>query len=63
MPTASWGYLRLRRTDYADEALGSWVERIRAQPWSEAFTFLKHDEEKGTGPDAAVALRRMAQLT
>jgi uncharacterized protein YecE (DUF72 family) len=56
VPTASWGYLRLRRTDYGEDALKAWVQRIRGQPWEEAYAFLKHDEEKGTGPDAAVTL-------
>jgi uncharacterized protein YecE (DUF72 family) len=56
VPTASWGYLRLRRTAYGDAELGTWVERIRSQPWNEAFAFLKHDETKGTGPDAATKL-------
>ncbi len=59
VPTASWGYLRLRRTVYRAEELTAWVERIRAQPWSEAFVFLKHDEEGGRGPDAAVELVAM----
>jgi uncharacterized protein YecE (DUF72 family) len=56
VPTASWGYLRLRRTRYGDEELGAWVDRIGSQPWSEAFAFLKHDEAEGTGPDAATKL-------
>jgi uncharacterized protein YecE (DUF72 family) len=60
VPTASWGYLRLRRTAYAEADLRAWVERIRAQPWSEAYAFLKHDEEKGTGPEAAIALQAIA---
>lgn len=57
--TASWGYLRLRKTIYATDELRAWVERIRGQPWSEAFVFLKHDEEGGTGPEAATALAEM----
>jgi uncharacterized protein YecE (DUF72 family) len=57
--TAGWGYLRLRRTDYDDPALGTWLERIRAQPWTEAYAFLKHDEGQPTGPDAAMRLRAM----
>ena len=56
VPTASWGYLRLRRTDYQDEELELWAERIRSQPWQEAFAFLKHDEESPTGPAAAMML-------
>jgi uncharacterized protein YecE (DUF72 family) len=56
VPTASWGYLRLRRTDYQEEELERWAERIRSQPWQEAFAFLKHDEESPTGPAAAMML-------
>ncbi|MEP6687631.1 MAG: DUF72 domain-containing protein [Gemmatimonadales bacterium] len=59
--TASWGYLRLRRTLYRTEELESWAGRIRSQPWKEAFVFLKHDEEGGTGPEAAVALAGMTR--
>ena len=61
VPTASWGYLRLRRADYEDPALRSWLERIRSQPWSEAYVFLKHDEEMPTGPEAAVRLRDLVK--
>ena len=59
VPTASWGYLRLRRTTYATEELKAWLTRIQAQPWKEAFVFLKHDEEGKTGPEAATALSGM----
>jgi uncharacterized protein YecE (DUF72 family) len=61
VPTASWGYLRLRRTDYPDAALATWLERIRAQPWGEAFAFLKHDEDQPIGPDAAVRLFQLSR--
>ena len=30
VPTATWGYLRLRRSGYADGDLAAWAERIRA---------------------------------
>lgn len=59
--TASWGYLRLRRTLYATDELATWAGRVREQPWDEAFVFLKHDEEGGTGPEAAVALAEMTR--
>ena len=62
VPTGSWGYLRLRRTEYDDAGLAAWLERIRAQPWSEAYAFLKHDEDKPTGPEAAERLRAMANV-
>jgi uncharacterized protein YecE (DUF72 family) len=58
--TADWGYLRLRRTSYPDLDLETWASRIRAQPWSSAFVFLKHEDE-ARGPEYATALR--ARLT
>ncbi len=42
--TADWGYLRLRRDDYADADLERWLARIRAQPWSQAYVFFKHED-------------------
>lgn len=59
VPTASWGYLRLRRLDYDAPALSRWTQRIRSQPWSEAYVFLKHEEGGPTGPDIAVRLKAM----
>ncbi len=59
VPTASWGYLRLRRTEYGEDELKAWAGRIGSQPWREAFVFLKHDEEGRAGPEAAVRLRGM----
>ncbi|HET7437203.1 MAG TPA: DUF72 domain-containing protein [Thermoanaerobaculia bacterium] len=49
VPTASWGYLRLRRFEYTDEALAAWRQRIAAQSWSAAYVFFKHEDE-GKGP-------------
>ncbi len=49
VPTASFGYLRLRRPEYSDDDLRMWLERIRVQPWQDAFVFFKH-EDAGTGP-------------
>jgi uncharacterized protein YecE (DUF72 family) len=54
VPTTDWGYLRLRRSDYADDSLAAWAETIRAQPWTDAFVFFKHDE--GAAPDFAAKL-------
>jgi uncharacterized protein YecE (DUF72 family) len=59
VPTASWGYLRLRRSGYEDADLGAWADRIRSQPWQEAYAFLKHEEDSPAGPDAAVKLAGM----
>src|SRR5262249_34299149 len=53
--TADWGYLRLRRESFSDDELRDWARRIHAQPWTDAFVFLKHEEE-GKGPKLAARL-------
>jgi uncharacterized protein YecE (DUF72 family) len=55
--TASWGYQRLRRTEYSDEQLAAWARRIDAQPWSDAYVFFKHEDE-GKGPAFAKRFMR-----
>jgi uncharacterized protein YecE (DUF72 family) len=60
VPTAGWGYLRLRRADYDDLALRGWIDRVHAQPWERAFVFFKH-EDAGKGP--ALAARFVEALT
>ncbi|MDP9360240.1 MAG: DUF72 domain-containing protein [Acidobacteriota bacterium] len=59
VPTASWGYMRLRRTEYAAGQLAAWAARVERQAWSEAYVFFKHEDE-GKGPRFAVEFR--AQL-
>ena len=56
--TASWGYLRLRRTDYTDADLSQWLEKILAQQWEKAFVFFKHAEE-AKGPETAIRFREL----
>jgi uncharacterized protein YecE (DUF72 family) len=58
--TADWGYLRLRRVEYSEDDLRSWVDRVRAQPWREAFVFFKH-EDAGTGPKLAARFTELWQ--
>ena len=60
VPTADWGYLRLRRVEYADADLAAWGDRIRAQPWRRAFVFFKHEDE-ATGPALAARLATLLQ--
>jgi uncharacterized protein YecE (DUF72 family) len=60
IPTASWGYLRLRRTEYSEEALADWARRVEKQPWREAYVFFKHEDE-ARGPMFAERFR--AKLT
>jgi uncharacterized protein YecE (DUF72 family) len=50
--TASFGYLRLRRTDYPEAALHTWAQRLHQQGWEEAYVFFKHEDE-GKGPQFA----------
>jgi len=49
VPTASWGYLRLRRAEYSDGELAAWRRRVAAQDWSDAYVFFRHEDE-GKGP-------------
>jgi len=57
--TASWGYLRLRRSDYTDTDLSQWMKRILSQKWRRAFVFFKHEEE-ARGPETAIRFRELA---
>ncbi len=53
--TADFGYLRLRREDYADGDVESWAQRVRkemAAQWEDVYVFLKH-EDAGAGPRLA----------
>ncbi len=43
--TATWGYLRLRREDYAEADLDAWAARLAAQEWDSAYVFFKHEDE------------------
>jgi uncharacterized protein YecE (DUF72 family) len=43
VPTADFGYFRLRRLDYSPEQIAAWATAVRSQPFSEAFVFFKHE--------------------
>jgi uncharacterized protein YecE (DUF72 family) len=60
--TTDWGYLRLRRPDYSDVELRTWVKRVREQDWRSAFVFFKHEEE-GKGPRLAQCFIELAAST
>jgi uncharacterized protein YecE (DUF72 family) len=47
--TTSWGYLRLRKSDYTDKQVAAWTKKVEAQAWDDAFVFFKH-EDAGIGP-------------
>ena len=59
IPTAEWGYLRLRRTAYSDADLAAWAKRVQAQKWSEAYVFFKHEDE-AKGPAFAKTFRELS---
>jgi uncharacterized protein YecE (DUF72 family) len=59
VPTASWGYFRLRRSAYDARALEEWVGRIQQSQWTHAYVFLKHEDGSPRGPDAADGLQRL----
>jgi len=52
VPTADWGYLRLRRAGYGASDLAAWAGKVTSQAWGDAFVFFKH-EEAGAGPKLA----------
>ncbi|HXU04747.1 MAG TPA: DUF72 domain-containing protein [Polyangia bacterium] len=56
--TARWGYLRLRRADYAKAALRRWAKRLQAQRFERAFVFFKHETE-AAGPALADSFETM----
>jgi uncharacterized protein YecE (DUF72 family) len=58
--TASWGYLRLRRTAYEESDLTEWLKRVQDQKWKDAFVFFKHEDE-GVGPKLAAQFIEMAK--
>jgi uncharacterized protein YecE (DUF72 family) len=57
--TTDWGCLRLRRPDYDDATLKTWVKQVRNQDWQDAFVFFKH-EDKGKGPQLAKRFLELA---
>jgi uncharacterized protein YecE (DUF72 family) len=58
--TASWGYLRLRRTAYEESDLTAWLKRVKDQKWKDAFVFFKHEDE-GVGPKLAAQFIEMSK--
>lgn len=54
VPTADFGYLRLRRQDYLESDVVRWADFVRAQApkWRNTFVYFKH-EESGLGPKLA----------
>lgn len=56
--TATWGYLRLRRSEYTEDGLSEWAERILSQKWERAFVFFKH-EDGARGAEMALRFQEL----
>lgn len=54
VPTADWGYLRLRKDSYNATALRAWSNRIEGQGWKAAYVFFKHEGQ--ASPSTAEAM-------
>ena len=54
VPTASYGYFRLRDEGYGEVDLDRWADVIRLHQaqWTDTFVYFKHEEE-GKGPEFA----------
>jgi uncharacterized protein YecE (DUF72 family) len=57
VPTATYGYFRLRDEGYTADAIARWAGVIREQDgtWTDTYVYFKH-EEAGKGPEFAMAL-------
>ena len=63
VPTADWGYLRLRRCDYTPAELAPWVDRIRGQPWEQGLRLLQARGRPAPGLGDHPRLQGRAGLT
>jgi uncharacterized protein YecE (DUF72 family) len=57
--TADWAYLRLRKVDYTDADLVTWLERLRTGRLESAHVYFKH-EDGATGPKLAAKFLKLA---
>jgi uncharacterized protein YecE (DUF72 family) len=62
VPTAEFGYFRLRRCDYTRRDLAVWAERMKGQPWKSVYVFFKHEEDAG-GPTMAAEFQQLFNQT
>jgi uncharacterized protein YecE (DUF72 family) len=58
VPTADFGYVRLRDRAYEPAELAQWATTAARAEWRDAFVYFKH-EESGTGP---VLARKLLDL-
>jgi uncharacterized protein YecE (DUF72 family) len=60
VPTAAYGYVRLRRGSYDRDTLAAWAKRLADQPWDEVHVYFKHEKD-GAGPELAEEFARLVQ--
>jgi uncharacterized protein YecE (DUF72 family) len=62
VPTADYGYLRLRDEGYEDADLVRWAERVAEMRsrWRDTFVYFKHEDE-GKGPEFAQRFMRAVE--
>jgi len=58
--TADWAYLRLRKVDYTERDLSTWLSRLAEAGVQEAQVFFKH-EDGATGPKLAAQFLALAE--
>ncbi len=56
VPTADFGYVRLRRFGYAVSDPEGWLSRLVRRPWRRAYVYFKHEDE-GSEPEDARWMR------
>jgi uncharacterized protein YecE (DUF72 family) len=61
VPTADYGYLRLRDEGYQPADIARWAEVVRthASQWKETFVYFKHEEEGKGAEFAALLLKEL----
>jgi uncharacterized protein YecE (DUF72 family) len=64
VPTADYGYFRLRDEGYTSATIGQWADEIRRHQheWTDTYVYFKH-EEAGKGPVFAEELRGVLGIT
>jgi uncharacterized protein YecE (DUF72 family) len=55
--TTDWGYVRLRREHYGNDALLAAAGQVLASPWREAYVFIKHE-----APDSPLLAQKWSTL-
>lgn len=55
---SDWGYVRMRREEYADADLENLRARLCETGWDEAYVFFKHEDGRA-GPELAMRFQAM----